>query len=75
MKFILTIVMLVSFYNCSPYGPNYNQGKTHNQEKANRKDIVMKEDARVKKAMIKHRKRVSPIRLKSPKKRRNRKYI
>jgi hypothetical protein len=41
-------------------GPNYNQGRTHNAEKERRMKIVYREDARMKKAMIKARKLASP---------------
>lgn len=42
------------------FGPNYNQGHTHNAEKENRMKIVYKEDARMKKAMIRARKLAAP---------------
>ena len=41
-------------------GPNYNQGRTHNADRENRMRIVYKEDARMKKAMIKARKLAAP---------------
>jgi len=55
----LILAMCVLFLaTCSPHsvGPNYNQGSTHNASKENRMAIVYKEDARMKKAMIRARK-------------------
>ena len=52
MKYIFLILVLVS---CGIKGPNYNQGRTHNDSNHNRKHIVLKEDKRMKNAMIKHR--------------------
>lgn len=52
MKYIFLILLIIS---CSIKGPNYNQGKTHNDSNANRKSIVLKEDKRMKKSMIKTR--------------------
>ena len=54
--FVLFFVML----SCAPIvGPNYNQGRSHNADKQHRHEIVMKEDRRMKKAMIRTRKRAS----------------
>ena len=57
MKYIIGIIIIL--ISCSPriYGPNYNQGKTHNDSNANRKSIVLKEDLRMKTAMAKLRSR------------------
>lgn len=50
--FVLTSCALIS-------GPNYNQGRTHNADKQYRNEVVMKEDRRMKNAMIKARKKAS----------------
>lgn len=60
-NFILATCMFI-LATCTPRiaGPNYNQGRTHNQSKDLRMNIVYKEDARMKNAMIKSRKSASP---------------
>jgi hypothetical protein len=73
MKYIFLILLIVS---CSIKGPNYNQGKTHNDSNANRKSIVLKEDKRMKNAMIKHRTKTSRGKYYNSKMRKvNKKYI
>ena len=54
MKCLLLVLLLCS---CAPHivGPNYNQGRTHNDDLGNRERTVMAEDARMKNTMIKHR--------------------
>jgi len=57
-------------------GPNYNQGNSHNQDKARRHNVVMKEDRRMKNAMIRARKRASRgMRISRSKSREDRKII
>ena len=74
-NFILATCMFI-LATCTPRitGPNYNQGRTHNQSKDNRMSIVYKEDARMKKAMIKSRKAASPKKKRS-KSKKNKKVI
>ncbi len=59
---LILAICVLFLATCSPHsvGPNYNQGRTHNASKENRMTIVYKEDARMKKAMIKARKSASP---------------
>lgn len=71
MKFIFLLLLICS---CSSVGPNYNVGKTHNEDKANRKQVVLKEDKNMKKKMSKERKRASSNKVRI-KKSRNRKMI
>jgi len=75
-NFILVMCFLV-LATCTPHivGPNYNQGNTHNASKQNRMKIVYKEDARMKKAMIKTRKAASPKNKKRKSKNKNYKRI
>jgi hypothetical protein len=55
-------------------GPNYNQGTSHNANRQNRSKIVNKEDSRMKKGMLKHRRKSRPKkRIKHKKK--NKRYI
>jgi hypothetical protein len=62
MSNLILVTCLLVLATCTPRitGPNYNQGRTHNQSKDNRMSIVYKEDIRMKKAMIKARKSASP---------------
>jgi len=59
---MIRLLIVLLFISCQPkiHGPNYNQGNSHNERKANRLGIVMKEDARSKKQMAKTRKRCKP---------------
>ena len=61
MKRLLILkVLFFVILSCAPIvGPNYNQGRSHNADKHYRREVVMKEDRRMKKAMIKTRKRAS----------------
>lgn len=61
MKRLLILkVLFFVILSCAPIvGPNYNQGRSHNADKQHRHDVVMKEDRRMKKAMIRTRKRAS----------------
>jgi hypothetical protein len=68
---LLTILTLAT---CATNGPNYNQGTSHNLEKANRMKIVYKEDARMKKSMAKSRKKSTP-KHKNKKVKHNKKYV
>jgi hypothetical protein len=76
MKCLLFVLLLCS---CAPRitGPNYNQGKTHNADISNRERIVKAEDARMKKAMKKHRAsaRRGLVKIKKVKKKSGRRYI
>jgi len=62
MNSLILAICLFILATCTPRisGPNYNQGKTHNQSKDNRMNIVYREDSRMKKSMIKTRKAASP---------------
>lgn len=75
-NFILVMCFLV-LATCTPHivGPNYNQGRTHNESRDLRMKIVHKEDARMKKAMIKTRKAASPKNRKRKSKNKNTKRI
>lgn len=59
------VIILSSCYK----GVNFNQGKTHNEEKANREKIVLRHDAFVKKEMAKHRKKSTPSKQRKRKRR------
>ncbi len=58
---LVLITCLLFLANCSPHsvGPNYNQGRTHNESKENRMRIVYREDIRMKKEVIRARKSAS----------------
>jgi hypothetical protein len=62
MSNVILATCLFILATCTPRitGPNYNQGRTHNESRDLRMKIVHKEDARMKKAMIKTRKAASP---------------
>ena len=51
------LFLLLLLLGCTPKikGPNYNVGRSHNQNLGLRHRVVNKEDWRMKKAMIKHR--------------------
>ncbi len=51
MKYIIVLFLIVSCGTNKIVGPNYNQGRTHNEEKYNRERVVYKEDKRSKKQM------------------------
>lgn len=53
MKFIFLLLLLTSCYT----GLNFNQGNSHNEQKANREKIVLRQDKFSKKQMIKQRKK------------------
>ena len=69
-------MILLLVVSCQPkiHGPNYNQGNSHNERKANRWGIVMKEDARSKKQMAKTKKRCKP-KTKNIKHKKGKKYV
>lgn len=48
MKWFLILLL----YSCASVGPNYNQGRSHNDDMAMRNKIVFKEDLRVKNKMV-----------------------
>lgn len=52
MKWLVVIFLL---FSCSSVGPNYNQGRSHDESMSMRHKIIVKEDARVKKQMKKSR--------------------
>lgn len=76
MRYLLLLLLLSS---CAHYikGPNYNQGRTHNDDLSNRERTVMAEDARMKNAMIKHRQsaRRGLVKPKKVRKKRGRRFI
>lgn len=76
MRCLLLVLLLSS---CAHYstGPNYNQGRTHNDDLGNRERTVMAEDARMKNAMIKHRThaRRGLVKTKKVRKKRGRRFI
>lgn len=59
MKYIILILIILLSCNSKIHGPNYNVGISHNSNLKNRNKIVLKEDARMKNAMIKSRMRAS----------------
>ena len=56
MKYIIIILIIFSC-GSSIKGPNYNQGKSHNQDKFYRSQVVSMEDLRMKNSMIRARKK------------------
>lgn len=76
MRCLLLVLLLCS---CAPHivGPNYNQGRTHNDDLGNRERTVMAEDARMKNTMIKHRAsaRRGLVKTKKVRKKRGRRFI
>jgi len=74
---MLFVLLIVSCTTHRIKGPNYNQGRSHNADKHYRALVVMKEDHRSKKAMIRTRKRASRCvkNSKQNKKHNNNKYI
>jgi len=77
MSNLILVTCLFLLATCTPRitGPNYNQGRTHNESRDLRMKIVHKEDARMKKAMIKTRKAASPKNKKRKRKSSNNKRI
>jgi len=59
-KYVIVMCLFI-LSACSRHsvGPNYNQGKSHNQNKMNRSGIVYREDARMKNKMNKVRSKAS----------------
>jgi len=53
------LILLLTLISCSSVGPNYNQGKTHNDNLNNRSRIVNKEDERMRKVMERTRNKAS----------------
>ena len=51
MKWLVIFLL----FSCSSVGPNYNQGRSHDESMKMRHKIIKKEDARVKKQMKKAR--------------------
>ncbi len=63
MRFFYFILFFL-FLSCAqtkPIGPNYNQGRSHNESVLNRSKIVNKEQIRSRKQMNKTRKRASRV--------------
>ena len=57
---ILCIAFMLFVSSCAvKVAPNYNIGKTHNQQNSNRAKEINKFDKNSKKAMIKHRNKYS----------------
>jgi predicted small lipoprotein YifL len=69
------LMILIFITSCGMKGPNYNQGYSHNQDKSNREWVVMKEDKRMKQAMIKARKSALKSKSVSRKQKKKNKYI
>ena len=66
-RIIVLILLFFVLISCATMsGPNYNQGRSHNADKHYRHEVVMKEDRRMKNAMIRTRKRASRCVKKSP---------
>lgn len=58
------LILLTLFSSCISVGPNYNQGKTHNERLQRREGIVMKQDKNSKKQMYKSRNKARRIKTK-----------
>jgi Cu/Ag efflux protein CusF len=74
---ILCIALLLFTSSCAvTVAPNYNNGRSHNEQNRNRAKEINKFDKNSKKAMIKHRTKYSRgKRNKSRKSRKHNKYI
>jgi|LauGreDrversion4_2_1035121.scaffolds.fasta_scaffold764398_2 hypothetical protein len=75
-KILMLLVLLI--VSCTTYrikGPNYNQGRTHNADNANRSRIVNSEDLRMKQAMQRERDRASKNKIKRKRVKKHNKYI
>lgn len=75
-KILMLLVLLIS--SCSLHrmkGPNYNQGHTHNADKANRTHVVNSEDLRMKQAMQQSRDRSRQIKIKRKRVRKHNRFI
>jgi hypothetical protein len=61
LRGIFFITLIITIYSCSSAikGPNYNSSSSHNKTLKDRRSIIIKEDSRMKKSMIKHRKKYS----------------
>lgn len=74
---ILCVALLLFISSCSvTVAPNYNNGRSHNEQNRNRAKEINKFDKNSKKAMIKHRSKYSRgKRIKRSKSRKHNKYI
>ena len=72
---MLLVLLMVSCITPRIKGPNYNQGQTHNAEKANRSRIVNSEDLRMKHAMATTRERSRHFKVKRKRVRKHNKFI
>lgn len=75
-KILMLLVLLI--VSCTTYrikGPNYNQGRTHNADNANRSRVVNAEDLRMKQAMQRSRDRASRSKTKQKRVKKHNKYI
>lgn len=52
---VMKWLVIFLLFSCSSVGPNYNQGRSHDESMSMRHKIIVKEDARVKKQMNKAR--------------------
>ncbi len=76
MRFLIIIFIII--LSCSQHksiGPNYNQGRSHNESVSKREGIVMKQDKFSKKQMSKTRKRASRAKKIKKTHRKQHKYI
>lgn len=56
MKFLIFLLSSLLMVSCATKpAPNYNTGRTHNEQNSKRLKEINKFDKRMKKAMIKHR--------------------
>ena len=53
--FVMIWLIILLLSSCSSIGPNYNQGRSHDESMKMRHKIIKKEDARIKKQMKKAR--------------------
>ena len=74
MKFLILLLSLILIFSCGlKPAPNYNKGRTHNEQNAKRLKEINKFDKRMKNAMIKHRiKKSRGLKSKSKTKNKNR---
>lgn len=72
---LISLLLILFMFSCSPIGPNYNKYNTHNQSVKEQMKEVYKVDKLSKKAMIKHRNRNSKQFKKLKLKFSHRKYI
>ena len=76
---IIWLLYFLLLFSCSEriLGPGYNSAQSHNATMLGRSKVVHREDARMKKAMIRARKKASKDlpKIKKVKKKNGRKYI